>query len=136
MFNWPLLLVCVFTASAALAQAPLRDPTRPLSAQAEEEEAETLALHSVLISASRKIAVINGFTVREGKTLPGAEHWVVQKIEPGAVVVADQQQRRRLELASRMSGVNSTAYKPTGDTQAHNKQEQGCNSSTCVEVKQ
>ncbi|WP_049723789.1 hypothetical protein [Gilvimarinus polysaccharolyticus] len=133
MFKLPLLLVCILAINTALAQTPLRDPTQPLwvkSAGAVDE----LALHSVLISASRKIAVINGITVREGESLPGG--WQLQKIESSAVVISNRQQRRRLELAGHISGVVSVADKSAADTQEHIIQKQRCHNSTCTEVKQ
>lgn len=134
MFKWPLLIVCCFAANIALAESPLRDPTQPLSAQIADEK-EEFELHSVLISNSRKVAVINGFSVREGEALPSAAQWVVQEIEPSAVVITDQQQRRRLQLASRLSGVKSAVHKSTGNAEYIIKK-QGCHNSTCTEVKQ
>ena len=135
MCKWPLFLVSLLVVQVASAQTPLRDPTRPLVSQL-NGSVDTLALHSVLMSDSRKIAVINGFTVREGEAVPSAERWVVQQIEPGAVVISDGQQRRRLELSSRINNVKSSVDLRADGIPKHNIQKQGCRSSTCVEVKQ
>jgi MSHA biogenesis protein MshK len=67
------LLFAASTSQAALAQ-PLRDPTRPPSATALQEtnEAAPSRLQSVLISPTRKIAVIDGRTVRLGERVGDA----------------------------------------------------------------
>jgi MSHA biogenesis protein MshK len=66
------LLFAASTSQAALAQA-LSDPTRPPSAASpQESEAAPSRLQSVLISPTRKIAVIDGRTVRLGERVGDA----------------------------------------------------------------
>lgn len=62
----------------------LRDPTRPLGYGPSAVEKQVLRLDSVLISATRKVAVINGRTVAENEWISGAQ---VKRIQPGKVVV-------------------------------------------------
>ena len=71
----------------ALAQAELRDPTRPPDYAASAAvgalaPSKPWELTSVLISGTRKVAVLNGRSVREGDAIGDA---VVVKILPNAV---------------------------------------------------
>ena len=67
------LLFAASTSQAALAQ-PLNDPTRPPSATSPQESGEPVPsrLQSVLLSPTRKIAVIDGRAVRLGERVGDA----------------------------------------------------------------
>jgi MSHA biogenesis protein MshK len=76
----PLAALLVFATAAAGAQTRLADPTRPPTAAADGGEAApggatakpSLRLQSVLISNTRKLAVIDGQTVPLGGEIGGA----------------------------------------------------------------
>lgn len=86
------------------ARQPGRDPTRPLGYQlvagktSVVKEAE-LKLSSVLISAQRKLAIINGQSLREGQTIPGTQGVVLVGIYPRGVTVAQGERRWELKMA-------------------------------------
>jgi MSHA biogenesis protein MshK len=67
-------------------QAPLRDPTRPLQPAAENGQraaaSPSFALSAVLVSPTRRVAVIDGELYREGDAVHGA---TITHIEPGLV---------------------------------------------------
>lgn len=67
-YRWLLLGLSLGCSGAAWA---LADPTRPASYQHVAGE-QGLRLESVLISDSRKVAVINGHVVAEGDRIAGA----------------------------------------------------------------
>jgi MSHA biogenesis protein MshK len=83
----PCVAISLLLAVAAVAaEPPLRDPMQPF-----EPAAATAAsgspqapyrLSAVLISASRRIAVLNGRPYRQGDRIDGVE---IARIEPGAV---------------------------------------------------
>jgi MSHA biogenesis protein MshK len=72
----------------------VRDPTAPLgyTATGTLVGGEQFALNSILISPQRKLAIINGNTLREGEVVPGSADVKVQRILNQAVVLqqADQ----------------------------------------------
>jgi MSHA biogenesis protein MshK len=77
-------------AEDAGANTGVRDPTTPLdysNVPASNAQALKLELHSVLISHQRKLAIINGNSVREGQQIPGAAGVKVQRILPQKVLV-------------------------------------------------
>lgn len=80
------LIALVTTASALAEDLPLRDPMQPYrrvpAADAAEAVARGFALSAVLISDSRRIAVINGDLRREGDEIDGAR---LIRIEPFSV---------------------------------------------------
>lgn len=86
LFVWGaglLLSTAVFAESGS--DVELIDPTRPLNYRANTAAVkETLVLNSILHSAGRKQAVINGQSVREKDTVNGAQ---VQRIEGDRVLV-------------------------------------------------
>ncbi len=94
------LLLFLLLAVSVSAQ-PLRDPTRPLDyrvvapTQTGEPQWE---LHSILISEQRKVAVINGQSLREGEVIAGSGGVVLRTIEPGSVVLQQDARRWRLPL--------------------------------------
>lgn len=77
----------------------LEDPTRPPGASlltaGGEADATGMQLTSTLVSAGRRLAIINGQTVRQGQQLGNAR---VIKIEPTAVIVVQNGERKRLAL--------------------------------------
>lgn len=71
--NFSLAVLAMVSASAACAQAPLADPTRPPQVapsfareSAAAQSAPATRLQSILISPTRKLAVIDGHTVAVG----------------------------------------------------------------------
>ena len=81
------VLMLLAAAATALAQEPrLQDPTRPyrpVAAAAGGGPAEQgFALTGVLVSETRRIAVINGRFYREGDRINGEE---ILRIEPGSI---------------------------------------------------
>lgn len=105
-------VVMLFVASLAWGQEQLaaeksvaaeRDPTRPLTYSAGGKHAETqgvvLRLSSVLISTQRKLAIINGQTLHEGQTIPGANGARLISINQQGVVVQQDGQTRELRIA-------------------------------------
>lgn len=85
----------------ASASEMLRDPTKPLGyAIAPGAAASTpYTLSSVLISAQRKHAVINGATLREGQVIPGSEGVIVKRISPQTVVLQQHTKTWALRLS-------------------------------------
>jgi hypothetical protein len=84
-------------AGAALAQ-PLADPTRPPAqgpAELRQSEAPSSRLQSVLISAGRSIAVIDGRAVHLGERVGDA---TLVSIEPSEVTLQRGAARERLTL--------------------------------------
>lgn len=80
-----------------------RDPTRPLGYQSASgkggvAKAAQLRLSSVLISAQRKLAIINGQSLREGQSIPGSNATLVS-IHPQGVWVQESGRRWELRLA-------------------------------------
>lgn len=76
----------------------LEDPTRPPGASlltSAEADATGMQLTSILVSAGRRLAIINGQTVRQGQQVGNAR---VVKIEPTAVIVVQNGERKRLAL--------------------------------------
>jgi MSHA biogenesis protein MshK len=79
----------------------VRDPTAPLgySAVGAATGGEQFALNSILISPQRKLAIINGNTLREGQIVPGSAEVKVQKILARAVVLQQADQTWVLRLS-------------------------------------
>lgn len=82
---------------------PERDPTRPLgyqsvSGKGGKAKAAALRLSSVLISAQRKLAIINGQSLREGQSIPGSNAMLVS-IHTQGVWVEESGRRWELRLA-------------------------------------
>lgn len=100
-----------FLASASFAQTPVvdaanasdmvRDPTTPLGYAVAPGIAATTnyTLSSVLISAQRKHAVINGATLREGQVVPGSDGVIVKRISPQTVVLQQHTKTWALRLS-------------------------------------
>lgn len=75
----------------------LRDPTRPLGSFDKRET--PLQLHSVLIGATRKVAIINGKSLHEGDAIPGYGGFVVEKINAKRVLISENGTLRSLLLS-------------------------------------
>ena len=80
----------------------VRDPTTPLghvAATANASGVQQFVLNSILISPQRKLAIINGSTLREGQTVPGTGNVKVQRISAQAVVLQQADQTWVLRLS-------------------------------------
>lgn len=101
--NRALLLLLLCTAGIAFAQrGALVDPTRPPASARESAENEPAApagpqLQSVLISPTRRVAVISGSTVVQGGRYGSA---TVAAITEGAVLLQYADRRETLQLIS------------------------------------
>lgn len=108
MSRLALLVLCALAAPVATA-ADLPDPTRPSWAQPAPQGNATprqtvFRLESVLISAERRVAVINGTVVQEGELVDGA---AVLRIEPGIVTL--RRAGRKLVLTLLPDSVKQTS---------------------------
>ncbi len=95
-------LVCLCSGGPALA-GQLKDPTRPPAFReapraraAVKKRAPSFALRAVLVSPGRRVAVINGQTLRVGQKVDGFE---VVEIEPSHVGLRKGRKVLNLELA-------------------------------------
>lgn len=79
------LALLTLLAPTVFAQS-LRDPTQPLGHRSSADDIG-LKLHSVLISETRTLAVINGELVREGEALERLPEVTVEKINRSDVVL-------------------------------------------------
>lgn len=111
MCKW-LMLILIATLSGSLLAEPaanndVRDPTIPLgyvSSLKVAASAPEWVLDSVLISPKRKLAIINGQTLREGQTLPGSSTTEsnaikIQRILPQTVVLQQGEKTWALRLS-------------------------------------
>ena len=95
-----LLLLCFFAGSAPAQRGALVDPTRPPRLGIESSGRESAApsgpqLQSVLISPTRRVAVISGSTVVQGGKYGNA---TVTSISEGAVLLRYADRRETLHL--------------------------------------
>lgn len=74
-----------------------RDPTQPLEVIARVNK--PLLLHSILISASRKIAIINGNSLHEGDSIPSKPEYRIKKIDDGRVLISGHGKLKSLFLS-------------------------------------
>lgn len=77
-------------AAAQISDEVVRDPTTPLGAvqsKVPTQADKSYVLDSVLISAQRKIAIINGHSLREGQLIPGSGGVKLQRVLPQKVVL-------------------------------------------------
>lgn len=87
MIRWPAWLLLAMAASGTFAQGLLADPTRPPGGMAESAESVGSGgpvLQSVMLSPSRKVAVISGEVVALGGRYGGAR--LVRLTESEAVL--------------------------------------------------
>jgi MSHA biogenesis protein MshK len=93
-----LVIICCggffFSAGAFAQELPatsdVRDPTTPLGHSASFSTGENelaLELNSVLISQQRRLAIINGNSLREGQPVPGTNEIIIQRILPQKVLL-------------------------------------------------
>lgn len=99
-------IICLLASGSLLANEntvpDVRDPTTPLghvATSATTRGAQQFALNSILISPQRKLAIINGSTLREGQTVPGTGNVKVQRISAQAVVLQQADQTWVLRLS-------------------------------------
>lgn len=88
--------------TASSADSELRDPTTPLGLRASARSTvanQALILSSVFISPQRKVAIINGVSLREGQLVPGTNGVKVQRISPQTVVVQQASKTWALRLS-------------------------------------
>lgn len=96
------ILSVLFLCTSLFAIADVRDPTTPLghmpggAAGASEQQ---FVLNSVLISSQRKLAIINGSTLREGQLIPGTDNVKVQRISAQTVVLQQAERTWVLRLS-------------------------------------
>lgn len=84
------LLLCATVMANETNNIEVRDPTTPLGHSAGNSNvngAQQFLLNSVLISPQRKLAIINGSTLREGQVIPGSANVKVKRISSQAVVL-------------------------------------------------
>lgn len=96
-----LLALCAGVGANESNPSAVRDPTAPLgfSASGAAAENDQFVLNSILISPRRKLAIINGVTLRESEMVPGAADVKVQKIMTQAVVLQQADQTWVLRLS-------------------------------------
>lgn len=74
--------------SASQTSTEVRDPTAPLGhINKSTTQGSRLTLDAVLVGEGRKLAVINGNTLREGQLVPGSNDIKVQRISAQAVML-------------------------------------------------
>lgn len=97
-----MLFLCVSVLANETNEPDVRDPTTPLghiASSATKGDGAQFALNSILISPQRKLAIINGSTLREGQTVPGSGNVKVQSISAQAVVLQQAGQTWVLRLS-------------------------------------
>lgn len=102
MYKLYVLCLAVMISFSVLANTEkLRDPTMPLRYAAvgnsQTPTAIALQLHSILISQQRRLAVINGQSLRQGDDIKGTGFRVIA-IQANSVTVQSNQATRVLSL--------------------------------------
>jgi len=100
IFSIAIAVLVLFAVSPAQANMDLPDPTRPGSYNEKTERSEMsldkqFKLHSVLISSTRRVAIINEKSVEVGDQVSGA---VVRRIDKNHVELDKQGARFSLNL--------------------------------------
>ena len=102
MMKKSLLLCLLLLLPMSVGATGLQDPTRPpqsvsVSARptVKSVPAPVFSLSSILISAQRRVAVINGLSVAEGDRI---ERATVKRIEPQAVILTQGKRQWTLTL--------------------------------------
>lgn len=75
----------------------LRDPTLPLRYTSVERD-QPLKLQSVLISGSRRLAIINGVSVNVGETIPGYPGLRLVAVQKGQVTLDNGSGKQTIKL--------------------------------------
>ena len=91
------VLIAALTCATSYGQADFRDPTQPMdggSISHNNAKAEPLKLNSILISAERKVAVINGLPVQINERVAGAK--VIKILDDRVVVVYEGKEQTLL----------------------------------------
>jgi len=100
----PILLSLMLCLALPVAAESLRDPTEPprtaTAGPAQPAAVASLTLDSIIISDNRRVAVINGESVREGDSLAGGR---VLRIRPDRVDLMINQTTQTLRLDHRQS---------------------------------
>ena len=104
MFNLRVLLLILFCVAIQSVYAQSADPTKPLGFVGSGQvvaaaEQETLQLTSILISAERKIAIINGQVLKESQVVKGFGA-TVKKIDANGVTLQQNGKVWRVALNS------------------------------------
>jgi MSHA biogenesis protein MshK len=98
-----IIFLAIFFAIGAQAQEPVTDPTKPLgfsgSGTSTINAQDSIQLTSILIAEDRKVAIINGQTMRENQTLKGIGA-TVKKIDADAVTLQQNGKVWRVALNS------------------------------------
>lgn len=100
-----LLGICLLSGMCAwadeMAGSDVRDPTAPLGHMKNHNVSgnSQFDLSSVLISPTRKVAIINGSALREGQIVPGSSNVRVQRISRQTVVLQQADQTWELRLS-------------------------------------
>lgn len=85
------VIVCANVGANEIDNIDVRDPTTPLGhiaiSEAAVSDEQKFSLNSILISPQRKLAIINGATLREGQLVPGSGNVKVQRISAQTVVL-------------------------------------------------
>lgn len=90
-------LLLILTALSATAE-DLRDPTRPLGHSVSGPREQVLVLNSVLISSERKLAIINGQTLRENDVIAGSNGVRIRHISANDVQLQQGNRLWKLSL--------------------------------------
>lgn len=86
--------------SSSQTSAEVRDPTAPLGhVSSNMAQGKQWILDAVLVGQGRKLAVINGNTLREGQPIPGSNGIKVQRISAQTVVLQQGSQTWALRLS-------------------------------------
>ena len=109
------IAACLAGGGAAFAaDPPLGDPMRPYAPASptnDERAARPFTLTGVLVSATRRVAVINGALYREGDTVNGAR---IVRIDPASVQMRRGNENLSLQLHRR------AGQRHTGITRTNN----------------
>ena len=99
MFKVCGFLILLFLTAASSADERLRDPTQPLSYSVAGPKAQqTLVLNSILISSERKLAIINGQTLRENDVIGGSNGVRIKHISANEVQLQQGARQWKLSL--------------------------------------
>lgn len=90
--------VLLMSASQVVLADQLRDPTRPLSYAVVATKGQSLVLNSILISSERKLAIINGQTLRENDIINGSDGVRVTLIRANEVHLQQGAKQWKLSL--------------------------------------
>lgn len=75
-----LMLLVAMTSGVARAEEPLRDPTRPYTAaERVRTAAPRYVVHAIIVSAERRVAIVNGRRVAVGGSIAGATVVAIEK---------------------------------------------------------